>query len=85
MIMFSEQPSFWGDRLKASGLHLGLNLFVAALANGLSNALGACPRTLARFSQGHPQHFEGSKNRFWTVFVNASSAHPVAFLPLDSF
>lgn len=30
--MFSEQPSFWGDRLKASGLHLGLSLCVAALA-----------------------------------------------------
>jgi len=32
MTMFSDTPSFWGDRLKASALHLGLSLCIAALA-----------------------------------------------------
>ena len=32
MTMFSDTPSFWGDRLKASAVHLGLSLCVAALA-----------------------------------------------------
>jgi len=32
MNMFSDPPSFWGDRLKASALHLGLSLCIAALA-----------------------------------------------------
>ena len=30
--MFSSESSFWGDRLKASGIHLGISLVVAALA-----------------------------------------------------
>lgn len=30
--MFVSESSFWGDRLKASGIHLGLSLVVAALA-----------------------------------------------------
>ena len=32
MNMFSDTPSFWGDRLKASVLHLGLSLGIATLA-----------------------------------------------------
>jgi hypothetical protein len=32
MSMFSDTPSFWGDRLKASVVHLGLSLCVAAMA-----------------------------------------------------
>ena len=32
MNMFSDTHSFWGDRLKASTLHLGLSLCIAALA-----------------------------------------------------
>lgn len=32
MTMFSDTPSFWGDRLKASAVHLGLSLCIAALA-----------------------------------------------------
>jgi len=32
MTMFSDTPSFWGDRLKASALHMGLSLCIAALA-----------------------------------------------------
>jgi hypothetical protein len=32
MTMFSDTPSFWVDRLKASALHLGLSLCIAALA-----------------------------------------------------
>jgi hypothetical protein len=30
--MFASESSFWGDRLKASGIHFGLSLVVAALA-----------------------------------------------------
>ena len=30
--MFSHTPSFWGDRLRASAVHLGLSLSIAALA-----------------------------------------------------
>lgn len=30
--MFSSEPSFWRDRLTASGIHLGISLVVAALA-----------------------------------------------------
>ena len=30
--MFSDTPSFWGDRLKASAVHLGLSLCIAAVA-----------------------------------------------------
>ena len=30
--MFSSESSFWGDRLKASGIHLGISLVVAGLA-----------------------------------------------------
>ena len=30
--MFSDTPSFWGDRFKASALHLALSLCIAALA-----------------------------------------------------
>jgi hypothetical protein len=32
MTMFSDTPSFWGDRLKASAVHLGLSLCIAAVA-----------------------------------------------------
>lgn len=32
MTMFSNAPSFWRDRLKASGVHLGISLAVAAMA-----------------------------------------------------
>ncbi len=30
--MFASESSFWGDRLKASGIHLGISLVIAALA-----------------------------------------------------
>jgi hypothetical protein len=32
MTMFSDTPSFWGDRLKASALHLAVSLCIAVLA-----------------------------------------------------
>jgi hypothetical protein len=32
MQLLSDTPSFWGDRLKASGVHLALSLCIAALA-----------------------------------------------------
>lgn len=32
MQLLSDTPSFWGDRLRASGVHLGLSLGISALA-----------------------------------------------------
>jgi hypothetical protein len=70
--MLLTTPTFWRDRLKASGIHLGLSL-VIALAAALRKLEAALYLPLT------------GRNVFWTVFLDPAKADVIGTMPLDSF
>ena len=95
--MLLPATSFWGDRLKASGIHLAAPAIpdvlkaakpVAFLKSRFASRAADIDRALA--SSGRTPlavvdlPMAGRKD-FWTVFLDPAAAPVLRFMPLDSF
>ena len=95
--MLLPATSFWGDRLKASGIHLAAPAIpdvlkaakpVAFLKSRFASRAADIDRALASMARA-PQAvvylpMAGRKD-FWTVFLDPAAAAVLRFMPLDSF
>ena len=95
--MLLPATSFWGDRLKASGIHLAAPAIpdvlkaakpVAFLKSRFASRAADIDRALASMARA-PQAvvylpMAGRKD-FWTVFLDPAAAAVLGFMPLDSF
>ena len=95
--MLLPATSFWGDRLKASGIHLAAPAIpdvlkaakpVAFLKSWFASRAADIDRALAssgRAPQAVVDLPMAGRKDFWTVFLDPAAAAVLGFMPLDSF
>ena len=95
--MLLPATSFWGDRLKASGIHLAAPAIpdvlkaakpVAFLKSRFASRAADIDRALASMARTPLAVVDlpmAGRKDFWTVFLDPAAAPVLRFMPLDSF
>ena len=95
--MLLPATSFWGDRLKASGIHLAAPAIpdvlkaakpVAFLKSRFASRAADIDRALASMARAPLAVVDlpmAGRKDFWTVFLDPAAAAVLRFMPLDSF